>query len=417
MNILFVVPYVPNLIRARSYNIIRKLAEHGNQVHVITLCSNDGERKSAEELKKYCRSVQFFSMPTWRSLANSLMALPTKQPLQAWYSWHPQMAKQIIASIEKEKIDLVHVEHLRGSKYALSIRSMWRDHEKTGRPCPPIVWDSVDCISYLFRQSSVQSKRRVYRLITQLELGRTEKFEAYLTRQFPVVLVTSQKDKNALLALKDATPSAAKLKVFPIGVDLDYFRPDPQQKREASTLLVSGKMSYHANVSMVVHLFERIMPHIWAKRPDVKLWIVGKDPTQEVKDMAAHPNVTVTGMVPDLRPYLQRASVAVAPLTYGAGMQFKVIESMACGTPVVATPLAVSALIGAIHDQDVLVAQQPDEFADKAIRLLDDARLRQVVGESGRCYVEQHFSWDRLVTQLEEVYHGVIENNGTALQG
>jgi glycosyltransferase involved in cell wall biosynthesis len=250
-----------------------------------------------------------------------------------------------------------------------------------------------------------------------LDLKRTERFEAYLTRQFPSVLVTSQKDKSALLALKGSTPSPSKLNIFPIGVDVDYFRPDPQAERHSATLVVSGKMSYHANVSMVLHLFERIMPQVWAKRPDVQLCIVGKDPTQEVMDLAAHPNVTVTGMVPDLRPYLQRATAALAPLTYGAGMQFKVIESMACETPVVASPLAVSALSGAVHDKDVLVAYEPDEFAAKVVRLLDDAFLRQSVGKSGRSYVEQHFSWDRIVAQLEEVYHGVIENYDTAITG
>jgi glycosyltransferase involved in cell wall biosynthesis len=130
--------------------------------------------------------------------------------------------------------------------------------------------------------------------------------------------------------------------------------------------------------------------------------------------MAHHPNVKVTGMVPDVRPFLQQATIAVAPLTYGAGMQFKVLENMACGTPVVATPLAVSALIGAVHDQDLMVAQEPVEFAGKVIQLLDDACLRQAVGESGRRYVEEHFSWDRLIAQLEEVYHGVIENHNTA---
>lgn len=416
MNILFVVPYTPNLVRSRSFNVIRTLAERGNAVHVITLWSSDEERKSAEELKKYCRSVQAFPMPTWRSLANSLVALPTSQPLQAWYSWHPQMAKQILASIQKEKIDILHVEHLRGAKYALYFNSMRSDNGSKVRSYPPVVWDSVDCISYLFRQSSVQSRRQVSRWISQLELKRTEKFEAQLTRLLPAILITTQKDKNALLSLKDATTTASKVNLFPIGVDLDYFRPDPQLKREPATLVVSGKMSYHANVSMAIHLYERIMPQIWAKRPEAKLWIVGKDPTQEIKDMASHPNVTVTGMVSDMRPYLQHATVATAPLTYGAGMQFKVIENMACGTPVVATPLAVSALTGAVHDQDVLVAQEPDEFAEKVLRLLDDPHLRQSVGESGRNYVEQHYSWDRIVANLEEVYHGVIETNDTAFQ-
>jgi sugar transferase (PEP-CTERM/EpsH1 system associated) len=416
MNILFVVPYTPNLIRSRSYNVIRTLAERGNAVHLVTLWSSDEERRSVEELKQYCRSIQAFPMPTWRSLANSLIALPTGQPLQAWYSWHPQMAKQIVASIQKEKIDIVHVEHLRGSKFALYLTSHRSNNAAKERVTAPVVWDSVDCISYLFRQSSVQSKRQASRWISQLELKRTERFEAKLTRIFPAILITTQKDKNALLSLEEATPDPSRVNVFPIGVDLDYFRPDPQQKREPATLVVSGKMSYHANVSMAVHLFERIMPQIWARRPEAKLWIVGKDPPQEVKDMAAHPNVTVTGMVPDMRTYLQRATVAAAPLTYGAGMQFKVIENMACGTPVVASPLAVSALTGAVYDQDVMVAQEPDEFAEKVLRLLDDARLRQTVGEAGRKYVEQHFSWDRIVANLEEVYHGVIENNDTALQ-
>jgi len=165
---------------------------------------------------------------------------------------------------------------------------------------------------------------------------------------------------------------------------------------------------------MVVYLLEQIMPLIWAKRPEVKLWIVGKDPTPEIKEKANHPNVTVTGMVPDVRPYLQRATIAVAPLTYGAGMQFKVLENMACGTPVVATPLAVSALTEAIHDRDLMVAQEPVEFAGKVTQLLEDACLRQVMGESGRLFVERFYSWDRIIAQLEEVYHGVIENHNAA---
>ncbi|OGO36025.1 MAG: hypothetical protein A2W35_15065 [Chloroflexi bacterium RBG_16_57_11] len=417
MNILFVVPYTPNLIRARSYNTVRKLAERGHRVHLVTLWTNEEERNNIEELKKYCNSVRAFSMPTWRSLVNSLAALPTTQPLQAWYSWQPQMARYVLASLEKDEIDVVHVEHLRGVKYGLYLRSRWLNHQKPARACPPIVWDSVDCISYLFRQSAVNSKRRSFRWITHLELKRTERFEAELTRKFPAILVTSQKDKNELLALKNSTLSASKLNVFPIGVDLDYFCPNPQVKREVATIVVSGKMSYHANVSMVIYLFEQIMPLVWTKRPEVKLWIVGKDPTPEVKEIAHHPNVTVTGMVPDLRTYLQRATIAVAPLTYGAGMQFKVLESMACGTPVVATPLAVSALTEAVHDRDLMVAEEPDEFAAKIIQLLDDARLRHSVGESGRYFAEQHFSWDRLVGQLEEVYNGVIKNNNTTGTG
>lgn len=98
-------------------------------------------------------------------------------------------------------------------------------------------------------------------------------------------------------------------------------------------------------------------------------------------------------------------------------MQFKVIESMACGTPVVATPLAVSALTDVVDEQEVMIAKEPAEFAAKVIRLLEDAALRGAMGASGRAYVERRFSWDHLVGQLEEVYHGVIQNYDTGLSG
>lgn len=411
MNILFVVPYTPNLIRARAYNTVRKLAERGHCIHLVTLWTNEAERNDTEELKKFCKTVQSFSMPTWRSLANSLAALPTTEPLQAWYSWHPQMARYILACLEKDEIDVVHVEHLRGVKYGLYLSECGSNHNKSARVHPPIVWDSVDCISYLFRQSAVHSKRRLFRWITQLELKRTERFEAELTKKFPAVLVTSQKDKNALLELKNATQQPSKLAVVGNGVDLEYFHPDPEVERSSTSIVVSGKMSYHANVSMAVHLFEHIMPLVWERHPEATLWIVGKDPAPEIKEMADHPNVTVTGVVPDLRLYLQRAAISVAPLTYGAGIQNKVLEGMACATPVVATPLAVSALNGLVHDRDVMVAQEPAEFAAKVIQLLEDTHLRQCLGASGRTFAEQHFSWDRTVAQLEEVYYGVVKNN------
>ncbi|NIW43885.1 MAG: glycosyltransferase, partial [Gammaproteobacteria bacterium] len=110
------------------------------------------------------------------------------------------------------------------------------------------------------------------------------------------------------------------------------------------TVVITGKMSYHANITMAVYLAEEIMPRVWAERPGVQLEIVGKDPSPEVQNLGEHKNVSVIGGVPDLRPYIQKATVAAAPILYGVGIQNKVLEAMACGTPVVVTPQAVSAI-------------------------------------------------------------------------
>ena len=115
----------------------------------------------------------------------------------------------------------------------------------------------------------------------------------------------------------------------------------------------------------------------------------------------------VTGTVADLRPYLSQATIAAAPITYGAGIQNKVLEAMAMGTPVVATSKAVSAL-PVRNNEEVLIADNPESFSEEVIRLLRDQRLRNQLAQKGRRYVEQNHGWDGIVERLEKIYLEVI---------
>ncbi len=409
MNILFVVPYVPNLIRVRSYNLIRFLAMKGHQVTVIAPKSSEKEEKDIEKLKAICHDVYTCDLPAWRSFYNTLTALPGSVPLQAVYSWHPALAKKARTILDDqakdEKFDIVHVEHLRGARYGLALKS---------QACPkaavPIVWDSVDCISYLFRQASKQSKKGLSRWLTRFELSRTEKFESWLVTQFDQVLVTSRVDKEAFASLPPGGENhkvAQKISVLPNGVDLDYFHEDTRFVREPATLVVSGKMSYHANVTMTLHLVKNIMPLIWSRREDVKLWIVGKDPPREIVALSENQAITVTGTVEDIRPYLLRASAAATPITYGAGIQNKVLEAMACGTPVISSSQAVSSL-DVKPAVDLMVADEPYEFAEKVIELLDDPERCKRMGQYGRDYVTSHHDWNKIVYQLVSIYDQIV---------
>jgi len=368
---------------------------------VLTLWTNEQEREEVEGLKQYCDSVQAVYLPAWRSWLNSLQALPGSTPLQAMYCWQPELVSHL-AHAEFEA-DVIHVEHLRGAPYGLYLKSQLA---KAGRKTP-IIWDSVDCISLLFRLASGRSKKPFSRWITRFELGRTEQYEGWLTSQFDEVLVTSLSDKEALLSLLPSEYELPSISILPNGVDLDYFAPDPDITREPATLVISGKMSYHANVTMLLHFVHDILPFIHTHRPDVKLCVVGKDPPREVRALAQNPSIVVTGSVPDIRPYLQRATVAVAPLTYGAGIQNKVLEAMACATPVVATPQAVSAL-NVLPGRDVLLAREPAAFAETVLDLLEAPQQQRQIGEAGRRYVEKHHPWAVIAEQLEEVYNEVI---------
>ena len=412
MNILFIVPYAPNLIRVRPYNFICYLAKRGHCVTVATLWTNEQDLEDIERLQGEGIRVEAAPLPLWRSLANGLQALPGRTPLQARYCWQPDFAEMLngmFANVNGQfPFDVIHVEHLRGACYGLHLKTFLASRYGSRRP--PLVWDSVDCISFLFRQASNHSKSLKGRLMTQIDLKRTEAYEAWLANQFDRVLLTSPHDRAAYLALlppKTNLEVESRIKVVPNGVDLDYFSPDPTVSREPDTLVVSGKMSYHANITMVLNLVREVMPLVWEKQPDVRLEIVGKDPARNILSLAEdHAQITVTGTVNDLRPYLRRATAAVSPVTYGAGIQNKVLEAMACGTPVVATPQAVSALT-AVSGQDVLVGDTPAQLSTLILQIIQDKQQNRAIGDNGYRYVAKHHDWAKIVANLEDCYQAL----------
>jgi sugar transferase (PEP-CTERM/EpsH1 system associated) len=403
MRILFIVPYAPNLVRVRPYQWIRNLTAAGHQVILGTLIAEFKERQDIQNLKEDCEQVVACEIKKARSIFNCLAVLPSQKPLQYVYSWEPKLAKALgeIVLQRANEIDVIHVEHLRGAVYGKYLNELMKKEKLS----IPIVWDSVDSLTHLFRQSAKYSKKLTKRWFTYFELFRTEKYESYLAKYFNHVLVTSQKDRDVFLSLTSKTKDLEdeKITVISHGVDLEYFHPIEEDLREANTLVVSGKMSYHANISMALYLIDEIMPLIWAKQPEVKLWIVGKDPDREIIEKGRDPNITVTGMVPDLRPYLQKATIAVAPIVYGAGIQNKVLEAMACGTPVVTSPQALTALT-AKPGVELELATNPKEYAEKILILLKHSDERQKLGNAGRLFVEKNHNCADLTKKLVEIY-------------
>jgi polysaccharide biosynthesis protein PslH len=198
--------------------------------------------------------------------------------------------------------------------------------------------------------------------------------------------------------------------VVPNGVDLDYFRPTGEP-REPATLVFSGKMSYHANHTAALYLLNEVMPLVWRERRDVRVMIVGAGPAPSLQRLAADPRVMVTGYVPDLRPYLARATVAVCPIRYGVGVQNKVLEALAMGAPVITarqTTVALAQLTG----RELLVADNAAEFAVGVVQLLGQPEACELLGGAGRAYVEAQYSWDRSALALEQCYHGVVAGVG-----
>ena len=399
MRIAYIVPYVPNQIRTRPYNLILQLAALGHEVSVFMLGSNRQDALDAQMLQSKCNHVYYHVQPIWRSILNCAAALPSHQPLQYVYSWQAGMAEQIAQCISEEKFDIVHVEHLRGSRYGVFLKSRF--------PEIPVVWDSVDCISHLFRQAASHSRSFFGKFMTRFELPRTVQAESDLICQFDHALITSIADRNAMLELVPSGHTPSQISVLPNGVDTEYFYPNPALQRDAETIVFSGKMSYHANISMAKYLVEEIMPRIWKIRPAARLYIVGKDPTADIKDLQKDPRILVTGTVNDIRPFLWRATVSVVPLLYGAGIQNKILEAMATGTPVVTTCGALSAL-EAQPGEHLLISDDPQGFSQAVLRLIQDPNLQKKIGDAGLSYVRAYHQWVSIASRLVHIYKQVL---------
>ena len=398
MRILFVTPYPPSRVRVRAYGFLAELHRH-HQVTIVTQCASLAEVADVEKLCEQGYEVVMVREAKSASLVRSGLALASLTPVQVAYARSARFAKAVQHLCEQGDFDVIHVEHLRGIASMMPLLGKY-----------PLVWDAVDCISLLSKHAIAAGPSLSVRATARLEYKRTQRYESKLLRTLHHVVVTSARDRQAMHELlgngesnrQSSVESVSNITVIPNGVDLDYFHPMALE-RQPLNLVFSGKMSYHANVSTVLHLYQHIMPLIWQQQPAATLTIVGSKPPQAVQRLGADPRVIVTGYVDDIRPYVARASVMLSPMVYSVGIQNKVLEAMALGTPVIATSQCASAL-QARPEHDLLVADSPQTFADLTLRLFHDTELRATLSKNGQAYVEQHHDWSTATNALVLMY-------------
>jgi glycosyltransferase involved in cell wall biosynthesis len=275
-----------------------------------------------------------------------------------------------------------------------------------------LVWDAVDCISQLWQKARDARADLKTTVIGTLEQKRTQLYEKRLLEKVSHVLAISERDRQALAVLSDQYTNdvaSACIDVVPNGVDLEYFTPTMEAYQPYS-LVFSGKMSYHANVAAVHYLSQQIMPLVWKELPMATLTIVGSKPPKSVQALQADARITVTGYVDDIRPYIRRAHVMISPLVYSVGMQNKVVEAMALGTPTVISSQSAAAL-SVRSGYDTLIATNAQSFAEKTLHLMTDTSLREAISVHGRRYVEKQHDWRSIVDRLVAIYRSVMTRN------
>jgi len=321
----------------------------------------------------------------WRQQVHRLRqeaSFVTRSRNPAYFSAQRHRIRDICAS---GNFDVVYADGLPVTQYLLE-----------GDLAPPAIVDLHDCFTLLFSRT-MQAEPSWSRKVAIYAASRSiAKLERSLSRVFARIITNSTVDE-AYLKMLD--PEAATLTIGN-GVDSEFFTAGNISSGVAQ-LVFTGVMDYGPNADAAVYFARDILPLIQKDRPDVQFWIVGKDPTERVRDLAILPGVHVTGSVPDVRPYLHSAGIFVCPLRYGAGVKNKLLAALAMNKAVVATRLSVEGL--ALQEgEDLLLADEPVEFAAKVLQLIRNPDYARQLGTTGQLTVKAKYSWERSAKLLED---------------
>ena len=251
-------------------------------------------------------------------------------------------------------------------------------------------------VEYLIWQRLASLERRWWRkALFDVEWRKMQRCEVAACEAAALTVAVSEEDRRRLAELAPRARTAS----IPTGVDTEYFRP-AGHPQVAGRLVFSGSMDWHPNEDAIFYFNDAILPRIRARVPDVSLTVVGRNPSERLRDLAARTGITVTGTVDDVRPHIDEAEVYVVPLRAGSGTRLKIFEALAMAKSVVSTTVGAEGL-ALTHGRDVLLADAPDEFADAVVSLLGNPERRESIGRAGRELVETHFSWHQVAREFE----------------
>jgi|SRR5579862_1207430 len=391
MNILYVChrfPYPPDRGgKIRPFNIIKHFTEQGHQVTVASLVRSDDEARQGEGIRQHCAQYLMAQVGARAALARMVAYLPSRTPSSMGYFYSPQLQQRINAVLQASRFDLIFGHSSSVAQYVEDVRDI------------PKVLDFGDMDS---QKWLMYAQVRAFPLSAgyRIEGVKLQRAEGVLARKFDYCTCSTLAEAETF----DSFNTGVRCGWFPNGVDADYFRP-VEASYDPDTLSFIGRMDYYPNEHAIVDFCDRTLPLLRARRPTIKLLIVGANPSRRIRRLGASHGVTVTGSVPDVRPYVQRSAANVAPLVIARGTQNKILESMAMGVPVIASQRA-SGGVDAVPGEHFLVASTPDGYADAILRVLENPAERDRLARAGRGRMLSHHTWrgamQRLSAQLTE---------------
>ena len=403
MNILVVTSEIPATSNMpgspRLFNICRNLARR----HRLTLVTRMGSED---------RHQVFREDPMTAGVFEQIIVLPNPPAPGRWGihmhrlrqevyfgtryrnpRYHAEQCQQVRDIFVGGGFDVFYVDGLKMSQYVMD----------TGLRRPAII-DLHDCMTLFFDRTMRFERNWLRKLALYFEARSMASWERSLGSSFSTVITNSPVDERYVRSL---APMANTLTIAN-GVDTVFFTP-LETDGDVRHLIFTGVMAYDPNADAAIHFADNIFPLIQQRQPQAEFWIVGSDPKEAVRRLGERPGVHVTGGVPDVRPYLEKAGIFVCPLRYGTGVKNKLLAALAMQKAVVATQRSLDGL-DLRENEDLLVADEPAEFADKVVQLMEDPDRALRLATNGRALVGDRYSWESSARSMEKLLRQAVRD-------
>jgi len=395
------LPFPPNKgDKIRSYWELRALSGR-HEVDLFCFYDDPSDAQYIEKIREYCSSCYAEKLSPFWARIRALVAALRGKAFSLGYFYSPKMDRAIRQAVSAKSYDMVFVFCSAMAPYVENMNG-----------CPRVL-DMVDVDSLKWEQYGRRS-RAPFSWFWSLEARRLAKFEKRTTEGFTATLLCTSAEAEALRA---HCPSP-KIGTWEHPLDLDYFDPGKVQvtaevAKWQPYVIFTGSMDYFPNVDGVLHFYRDVLPLVRAQVPNVRFVVAGRNPAPALRKLTSDPSIVVTGSVPDIRPYLRGAVMAVVPLRVAQGVQNKLIEAMAMGLPVASSKLAAAALPESLASL-LIVEDDQQVVAERIVKVLREGH--SVSGEAQRHAVVNYYDAARMGRQLEEILMHPDELPGSRAQ-
>jgi len=381
----------------RSFNLIKELSKR----YQVALFAFDerrgtarppGEDDSLTALKAVCEHVTLVPLPSGDSKLAKLFTLgfnllkPTPYSVDLLVS--EEMSQALASYTRTHLVDLVHADAIEMTPYAEQV------------PAKVKILNHHNAESLLLNRRAKSLTNPLARWYVQHQSHKLHRYEAEKMPGFDTNLSVSDEDKEVLQRIA----SDAHVGVVPNGVDTEYFHPSSDEPVPGRVIYMGG-LTWYPNYDAVQHLIADIWPHIRKGLPEATCQVIGRIPAG--RKLGNLPDgMETTGFVDDVRPYLAQAQALIVPLRVGGGTRLKILDGMASGKAVISSSIGCEGL-GLTPEEEILIGDQPEEFARQVIRLCNDSALRKKIEQAGRDRAEHQYAWpiigESLYQQLERI--------------